>query len=64
MIRDKLTRYEIQLYLFIPLMPFYYGIYLRVIRTYAYIMEFIHKVSYWDKWNPWKVSSIAKREKL
>lgn len=50
--------------LFIPLMPIYTGTYLRLIRTFAYLMELLHKRSYADKWNPWKVSRIAKKNKL
>jgi cellulose synthase/poly-beta-1,6-N-acetylglucosamine synthase-like glycosyltransferase len=50
--------------LFLPLMPFYTGVYLRIVRTYSYIMEFFHKTSYDDSWNPWKVSRIAKKDDL
>ena len=50
--------------IFLPLIPLYTGIFLRMVRTYAYIMEFFHKASYNDKWNPWKVSRVAKKEKL
>lgn len=50
--------------LFLPLMPFYTGVYLRTVRTYSYIMEFFHKTSYDDNWNPWKVSRIAKKDDL
>ncbi|WP_448556097.1 glycosyltransferase family 2 protein [Thalassotalea montiporae] len=50
--------------LFVPLMPIYTGFYLRFIRTFSYVMEFIHKRSYADAWNPWKVSKVAKRNKL
>ncbi|MBZ9613242.1 glycosyltransferase family 2 protein [Rheinheimera maricola] len=50
--------------MFVPLMPIYTGTYLRLVRTFAYIMELLHKSSYVDKWNPWKVSKIAKRNKL
>lgn len=50
--------------LFLPLMPFYTGVYLRIIRTYSYLMELLHKTSFDDAWNPWKVSKIAKRENL
>lgn len=50
--------------LFLPLMPLYTGIYLRLVRTFAYLMETFHKSSYDDGWNPWKVSNIAKKEKL
>ena len=45
-------------------MPIYTGLYLRVVRTYAYLMEFVHKISYYDPWKPWKVSKVAKKEKL
>ena len=64
LVGEGFERRHFMLYLFLPLMPFYYGVYLRIVRTYAYIMEFFHKVSYWDSWNPWKVSKVAKREKL
>lgn len=50
--------------LFLPLMPFYTGLFLRAIRTYSYIMEVLHKTSYDDVWNPWKVSKVAKKNKL
>ncbi len=63
-IKDKLTKTELKLIAFIPLMPIYTGLFLRIVRTYAYLMEFIHKVSYHDPWTPWKVSKIAKKEKL
>jgi len=53
---------DLQLIAFLPLMPLYTGIFLRTIRTYAYIMEIFHKVSFTDKWNPWKVSKIAQKE--
>ncbi|NOQ64579.1 MAG: glycosyltransferase [Methyloprofundus sp.] len=52
------------LFMYLPLIPFYTGIFLRAVRTYAYLMELIFKVSFNDKWNPWKVSKIAKEEGL
>ncbi len=55
---------EFRLLLYVPLMPLYTGLFLRLVRTYAYLMEIIHKVSYRDRWNPWKVSSVCEREKL
>lgn len=55
---------EVAMAWYLPLTPLYTGIYLRTIRTFAYIMELFHKASYSDRWNPWKVSSIAKRDKL
>lgn len=51
-------------FLFVPLMPLYTGIYLRFIRTFSYLMELVHKRSYSDQWNPWKVSKVAKKNKL
>ncbi len=59
-----IRRREKRLISFIPLMPLYTGFFLRTVRTYAYIMEFCHRVSYMDKWNPWKVSKIVKNEPL
>lgn len=48
------------LFLYLPLMPFYTGFFLRIVRTYAHIMELLHKASYDDRWNPWKVSRTVK----
>ena len=48
--------------LIIPLIPFYTGIFLKLIRIYAHFMEFFFKVSYYDKWNPWKVSKVVKEK--
>lgn len=55
---------EIAMSWYLPLTPLYTGLYLRTVRTFAYIMELLHKASYSDRWNPWKVSSIAKKNKL
>ena len=51
-----------ELALFLPLMPLYVGLYLRSVRTIAYVMELLFKASYWDSWNPWKVSKQARKE--
>ena len=59
-----LKRRDFALALFVPLMPFYTGFYLRIIRTIAQLMELLHHASYRDAWNPWKVSSVAEKEKL
>lgn len=48
--------------LMIPVMPWYFGFYLRAIRSLGYIMEALFRVSYWDPWNPWKVSKEALKE--
>ena len=63
-LRDSMRRKDYFLVLYIPLVPIYTGIFLRIVRTYAYLMEFLHGASYMDKWNPWKVSRVVKREKL
>jgi len=52
--KDKL------LLLYLPLMPLYSGVFLRLIRTYAQLMELFFKISYYDPWNPWKVSKQVK----
>lgn len=59
-----MTKREWVLIPFIPLMPLYTGFYLRVVRTFAQLMELVHRTSYRDPWNPWKVSSVAQRERL
>lgn len=64
LLHSSLRRKDYALAFFLPLIPLYTGIFLRTVRTYAYIMEFIHGASYYDKWNPWKVSRIVKEEKL
>jgi len=45
---------------YIPCMVIYFGFYLRVVRTIAYIQEFFFKKSYDDPWNPSKTSVHAK----
>lgn len=60
----ELRRKSIRLLIFIPLMPFYTGLFLRFVRTYAYIMELLFKKSYEDPWNPWKVSKVVRDKKL
>ncbi len=45
---------------YIPLMVIYFGYYLRVVRTIAYIQELFFKLSYNDPWNPKKTSVHAK----
>jgi len=56
---NVVRRKELHLYLYLPLMPLYTGVFLRIIRTYAHIMEFFFRRSYRDPWNPWKVSKQA-----
>jgi len=49
------------LLIFSPLMTLYTGVYLRIVRGYAYIMEGLFRASYWDSFNPWKVGREAKK---
>jgi cellulose synthase/poly-beta-1,6-N-acetylglucosamine synthase-like glycosyltransferase len=48
--------------LMVPLMPLYIGFYQRSVRSFGYLMEGLHKASYLDPWNPWKVSKEALKE--
>ncbi len=64
LLKKSLRKSDFNLFVFLPLMPLYTGIYLRIVRTFSYIMELFHYSSYFDPWNPWKVSKVAKREKL
>ncbi|MET0055790.1 MAG: glycosyltransferase family 2 protein, partial [Candidatus Thiodiazotropha sp. 6PLUC10] len=64
LLRKTLRKQDLLLFLYLPLMPLYTGLYLRIVRTYAYIMEFIHRSSYADQWNPWKVSKVVKKDRL
>ncbi len=49
---------------YLPCMVIYFGFYLRLVRTVAYIDEFFFKRSYDDPWNPQKSSKHAKELKL
>lgn len=64
LLRSSMRRREFNLILFLPLVPIYTGVYLRIVRTFSYLMEFLHRSSYADRWNPWKVSRVAKKENL
>jgi hypothetical protein len=61
---EELKKKARKQFVYLPLMPVYSGLFLRVVRTYAYIMEFFFKKSYEDAWNPWKVSRVAKKKGL
>lgn len=64
MLEKPIRKQEFKLIMYIPLIPLYTGLFLRFIRTFSYLMEFFHKRSYIDKWNPWKVSRIAEDKGL
>jgi biofilm PGA synthesis N-glycosyltransferase PgaC len=44
---------------YLPCMVIYFGIYLRAVRTVAYVQEIFFKKSYKDPWNPRKTSIHA-----
>lgn len=46
---------------YLPAMVIYTGYYIRFIRTWAYVKEFLFRSSYKDPWNPYKTSSEALR---
>ncbi|MBK7669111.1 MAG: glycosyltransferase [Sphingobacteriaceae bacterium] len=46
--------------IYLPCMVFYFGLYLRIVRTIAYVDELFFKRSYEDNWNPSKSSAHAK----
>ncbi len=46
--------------IYLPCMVIYFGLYLRIVRTIAYIDELFFKRSYEDNWNPSKSSVHAK----
>jgi glycosyltransferase involved in cell wall biosynthesis len=50
--------------IYIPLMVFYFGYFLRIVRTIAYFQEIFFKASYKDNWNPAKTSRQAKAERI
>ncbi len=49
-----------RLWKFAWLMPIYTGLYLRLVRSYAYFREYFFKASYEDLWNPTKSSRKAR----
>ena len=49
---------------YLPLMVFYFGYFLRIVRTFAYLQEFFFKKSYEDQWNPAKSSRHAKAMRI
>ncbi|MCG3167198.1 MAG: hypothetical protein POELPBGB_02984 [Bacteroidia bacterium] len=50
--------------LYMPLMALYFGYFLRLVRTYAYLQELFFRRSYEDSWNPEKSSRQAKALRL
>ncbi|MCE3227096.1 MAG: wapR [Bacteroidetes bacterium] len=58
--RDRKNETISYFLIYIPCMVFYFGYYLRIVRTIAYFSEFFFKKSYDDAWNPSKSSRHAK----
>lgn len=50
-----------KLILYLPLMVFYTGYFLRIVRTMAHFKELFFLASYKDPWNPYKSSRMAKQ---
>lgn len=50
--------------IYLPIMVFYFGYFLRIVRTIAYLQELFFKTSYKDSWNPAKTSRHAKALKI
>lgn len=59
MLISERWRKEIGLIIYVPLMMFYAGYYMRIIRTLAYLKEIFFYSSYKDPWNPRKSSAKA-----
>lgn len=49
---------------YLPVMVLYFGYYLRLVRSIAYVQELFFKASYNDPWNPPKSSRHAKALKI
>lgn len=49
---------------YMPLLVFYFGYFLRIVRTVAYLQEFFLRKSYEDEWNPAKSSRHAKAMRI
>jgi cellulose synthase/poly-beta-1,6-N-acetylglucosamine synthase-like glycosyltransferase len=61
---DRNPLEKLKLMIFVPLVPLYTGIFLRLVRTTAYLQEFFYKKSYEDPWNPPKSSRYAKAMRI
>ncbi len=62
--RDRKNEGITYFLIYLPLMVFYFGYFLRIVRTTAYIQEIFFKASYKDNWNPAKSSRQAKIMKI
>ncbi|MFB6319525.1 glycosyltransferase [Saccharicrinis sp. FJH54] len=51
---------EWKYWIYVPLMFFYVGVFMRIVRTFAYVLEMFWYSSYKDPWNPAKSSRQAR----
>lgn len=51
---------EWKYWIYLPAMFFYVGIFMRIVRTFAYVLEMFWYSSYKDPWNPVKSSKQAR----
>lgn len=61
---DRNPQEKFPLMAYLPLVPIYVGVYLRLVRSTAYLQELVYKKSYEDPWNPPKTSKHAKEMKI
>ncbi len=61
---DRQALEKLKLMVFVPLVPLYTGVFLRLVRTTAYLQELFYRKSYEDPWNPPKSSKYAKAMRI
>ncbi|HEY6161609.1 MAG TPA: glycosyltransferase [Bacteroidia bacterium] len=62
--RDRKNEPEGYFLIYLPCMVFYFGYFLRIVRSIAYFQELFFRASYNDPWNPQKTSRHAKLLKI
>lgn len=63
-IMSERGRQELRYLMYIPFISIYDGYYLRIVRTIAYLREWMAYASYDDAWNPRKTSVQAKEHDI
>ncbi len=64
MFRERRNQHIVYFLPYMPLLVFYFGYFLRIVRTVAYLQEFFLRKSYEDEWNPAKSSRHAKAMRI
>jgi cellulose synthase/poly-beta-1,6-N-acetylglucosamine synthase-like glycosyltransferase len=64
MFRERKNQHIVYFLPYMPLLVFYFGYFLRIVRTVAYLQEFFLRKSYEDEWNPAKSSRHAKAMRI